>query len=148
MNKYERPIIEINETLAEGVYAASGANNSDCMTVNASITQGYSVTKEGMYAVQVESNHDGSLYRGDGHAASGITVTLYFNQPVTCDGSYYQGESGTSYFVSGGNGTSTLTLTFSGATASAGTKYWGQIYIASEPGLALNSAAIACHSVY
>ena len=145
MRKYEKPSIIIVEELAEGVYAASG---SDCMSVKAYISQERSKTKEGMYAVWVESNHDGSLYRGDGHAASGITVTLYFNQPVTCDGSYYQGESGTSYSVSGGNGTSTLTLAFSGDTANAGTKFWGQIYISSEPGLALTSSTITCHPVY
>ena len=144
MKKYERPIIIVNEGFAEGVYAASG---SDCMSVNAYISQGRSQTREGMYVVWVESNHDKSLYGGDGHSASGVTVTLYFNQPVTCDGSYYAEESGTSYFVSGGNGTSTLTLTFSGNTANAGTKFWGQIYIGSEPGLILNNAVITCHSV-
>ena len=144
--KYEKPMVMINENLAEGVYAASG---SDCMSVKAYISQTPSQNSAGKFVVWVESNHDGSLYRGDGHSASGITVTLSFNQAVQCDSNdFYQGEPGVSYAVSGGNGTSTLTLTFSGDTANAGTKFWGQIYVSSEAGLALNNAVITCHSVY
>ena len=146
MKKYEKPSIIINEEVAEGVYAASG---SDCMSVKAYVSQNPSQNPAGKFVVWVESNHDKSLYGGDKHTASGITVTLYFNQPVTCQSNdYYQGEPGTSYTVSGGNGSSALTLTFSGDTANAGTKFWGQIYVASEAGLSLNNAVITCHPVY
>lgn len=108
MKKYEKPSIIIVEELAEGVYAASG---SDCMSVKAYISQNPSQNPEGKFVVWVESNHDKSLYGGDGHTA-------------------------------------TITLAFSGDTANAGTKFWGQIYISSEPGLALTSSTITCHPVY
>lgn len=146
MKKYEKPSIIINEGLAEGVYAASG---SDCMESSAYISQSRSQTREGAYVIYVQSNHKSGYYGGDGHTASGITVTLYFNQPVSCDDNdYYQGEAGTSFVVAGGNKTSTLTLRFTGDTANTGTKFWGQIYISSEPGLALTSSTITCHPVY
>ena len=147
MKNYEKPIVMINEELAEGVYAASGATGAGCMDVKAYISQNPTMNYAGKWVVWIESNHDKSLYGGDGHTASGITVTLYFNQAVTCDGDFYQSEN-IPYTVTGGNGTSTLTVHFDADVPNAGTKFWGQIYVSSGEGLALNGATITCHPVY
>lgn len=145
MKNYEKPVVMINEELAEGVYAASG---SGCMTVTTYISQQPSQNYANKYAVWIESNHDGSLYNGDGHTASGITVTLYFNQAVTCeDNDFYQSEN-IPFTVTSGNGTPTITVHFDANVPNAGTKFWGQIYVSSEAGLALTGSTITCHSVY
>lgn len=70
MKKYEKPIVMINEDLAEGVYAASG-----CWTANGAGTQN-SITSRGDFRFQINGSH-----MNEAHAAS-VYITFTFNEPV------------------------------------------------------------------
>ena len=152
MKNYEKPIITVNEEYAEGVYAASGDfisnTSSGCMTLKAYISQEYSQVREGSVVLWMETNHDGSLYGGDGHTANNVYVTLNFNQSVTiADNDFYQKDAET-YTVVSGNGTAKVVLLFTGNFANAGTDFLGQIYAKCEPGIALKNYSVACQPVY
>lgn len=155
MKKYERPVVMINEELAEGVYAASGAvsggsttggntsSGEGCMTGLCYINQTPISNSTGVhYAVYIQPCHDNSLYKGDGHASNGVTVTLNFNMPVTCDGSGHDMHCNCT--VLSGNGTNTLTLYFDGDMGNAGTVFWGQVYIQANDGIALTGYSFSC----
>lgn len=125
MLSYQKPIVLLNEDLAEGVYAASGGGD-DCYTASASITQ----TPEGgreNYCIHADGKHDAD------HQSSQQILILYFNQPVT-----YVSSNGT--YVSG-NGTNVLKIKYT---------YWnnptdniglGDVYVTSAAGLVVNSTA-------
>ncbi len=74
MKKYEKPVVMINEELAEGVYAASG----DCYTFNSYITQ-TPTTGMDYYTIQINGVHAAN----DNHHSSVRTVKIVFNQNVT-----------------------------------------------------------------
>lgn len=122
--KYERPIVFVNEDLAEGVYAASG---SQCYTVTAYITQS-PVTGRGDYRIQMNAVHDAD------HTNNAQTLTIIFNQPVK-----HVSSNGNSYF---GDNTNALTIHFS---------YWqnesdkiglGELVVESDEGLEIMSARL------
>lgn len=92
MKKYEKPIILINEDLAEGIYAASG-----CYAVTAYITQ-IPQTGRGDYRIQLNAFHDAD------HTNNSQILTITFNQNVK-----YVSSNGTLGF---GDDTSTLTINF------------------------------------
>lgn len=71
MSKYVKPVISLDEGMAEGVYAASG-----CYTVNAYIHQTPEVGRED-YRIQVNGQHHAT------HTNDVQTLTLVFNQSVT-----------------------------------------------------------------
>ncbi len=76
MKKYEKPIVMINEDLAEGVYAASGA--SACYTMKKpEINQTYANGRS-YYVIKVHADHIDA-----GHPTNGQNVTIQFNQDVT-----------------------------------------------------------------
>lgn len=125
MKKYEKPVVMINDELAEGVYAASG----DCYSFWANITQ----TPEegrGTYAIQINGKHEAA----DGHHSSERTVQITFNQPVTHEKSNASSLSG--------DGSNVLTLHFtneSGNYHNNGVDNigLGQLYVSSDAGLAI-----------
>lgn len=92
MKKYEKPIVVINEDLAEGVYAASG-----CYTVNAYITQVPQIGR-GDYRIQLNAIHDAD------HTNNSQVLTITFNQNVK-----YVSSNGTLGF---GDDTNTLVINF------------------------------------
>ena len=90
--KYEKPIVMINEELAEGVYAASG-----CYTITAYITQ-IPQTGRGDYRIQLNAVHNAD------HTNNAQILTITFNQDVK-----YVSSNGSLGF---GDNTSTLTVNF------------------------------------
>lgn len=131
--KYEKPIVLVNEELAEGVYAASGAasteTSSECWTVSVTRDQedagGYSTYR-------VAATHSNSVT----HISSKTVVTVEFNGAVTS--AEYEGFD---VSVSG----STVTLTreshanayYSGDNFNSLLKVWPK-------GLAVTSSGIVC----
>ncbi len=95
MKKYERPVVMINEELAEGVYAASG----DCYTFTANIVQTPAVGNE-VYTIQIDGKHAAT----DNHCSTSRIVKIVFNKPVTYVDSKAAGVAG--------SGTAVLSLTY------------------------------------
>ena len=73
MKKYERPVVLVNEDLAEGVYAASGKS---CWTANGAGKQ-TAVSSRGDFRFQINGVHHGE----ERHAAS-VYITFTFDQMV------------------------------------------------------------------
>jgi len=76
MNKYEKPVIMINEELAEGVYAASGAVSS-CWWIDKAQKENYDNVWQNFRFEIKHANED--------HARTGdsITVVLNFSGDIT-----------------------------------------------------------------
>ncbi len=97
MNKYEKPMVLLNEELAEGVYAASG---SDCLNIVVDFSQSETNNMpEGQcrYTVSFRKQEHSSKE----HRTSGQKVVLVFSSPVTIN---YNPQGWT------GDGTNKLTL--------------------------------------
>lgn len=73
MKRYEKPIITIDTTVAEGVYAASGSSGSGCYEVTTNIHQKPEEGR-GDYRIQVNGVHKAD------HTKEAQTLTLVFNQ--------------------------------------------------------------------
>ncbi len=102
MKNYERPIVMINEDLAEGVYAASGAGVGSCYLVNSFGCQNpYEITGTDMNAWTV---HVDGVHNDPGHHSSYREVTIVFNYPVQV----HAKESNTT--VLSGDGTNTIVV--------------------------------------
>ena len=124
---YEKPVVIINDELAEGVYAASG-----CYTVTHEIVQ-WPETGRGSYCIQVKASHDAT------HHSSRQVLSISFNHPVT-----YESSKGT---LVGGNGTNTLLIEYgyhSNFTEGIGL---GNIYLKVDAGLSVLSASLSCDEV-
>lgn len=77
MKTYERPVVLVNEELAEGVYAASGAAESaDCWTVDATSVQDWNGSH---HVFEVSCKHSTAVE----HISSATTVTLTFSNTLT-----------------------------------------------------------------
>lgn len=77
MKTYERPIVLVNEELAEGVYAASGAETStDCWTVSAKSVQDWNGSHN---VFEVSCAHSTSVV----HISTNTEVKLTFSSPLT-----------------------------------------------------------------
>lgn len=74
MKNYAKPVVLANADLAEGIYAASGAD-STCYTVNARICQRPETGRED-YRIQVDAKHNAD------HNCNGQLLTIEFNKPV------------------------------------------------------------------
>lgn len=139
-NTYKKPFVLLNEELAEGVYAASGAGSKDltssdgCFKVTANIHQ-VPETGRGDYRIQVTANHIPSYAN---HQSNSQTLVITFNQPVTFK------ECGAASYVSG-NGTTTLTLRrynwCNGQSEGVG---FGDVIVTSDGGLGLVSVKFTC----
>lgn len=122
---YEKPMIIINEGLAEGVYAASG---DGCYTTTAYIHQ-TPQTGRGDYRIQVNARHDAD------HNCNGQILTMSFNQAVD-----FVGANGT---LIDGNGTNTIRIQLN---------YWnnhidnigiGDVIVTSDPGLGITGITMS-----
>lgn len=126
MKDYVKPVVLVNEELAEGVYAASG-----CYTAKAYITQTPEEGREN-YCVHVDATHAAS----DGHHSGQQVLTLYFSQPVifvSCKDAEAKNT--------GGNGTNTLQITYSYHNNANEYIGLGDVYVTSGPGLTVNESA-------
>lgn len=69
MSTYEKPMVMVNEELAEGVYAASGMRSSDCWSGG---VKHFRHESNGVYCVDLDFEHDGST----GHSGASFTATF------------------------------------------------------------------------
>ncbi len=146
MKNYERPMITVNEELAEGVYAASGDTAGGSVienTSSASTCYGFTPNLQGSsdsyYYIDMQITHltaDGS----DPHASTGLIITFNFSQPVK-----YAGAQSCNPASVSGDGTSTIQVKLD---ASVDAQYWGgylgQVKFESEAGLSLTGSSISC----
>lgn len=98
MKNYEKPIVLVNEDLAEGIYAASGAidydNDPECWTLG--VDKAQVVAHEGYANFRVAAVHPTGLQ----HISTKTKVVIAFNQPIT-----------SAYFDSGDTEVSGCTVT-------------------------------------
>ncbi len=131
MKNYEKPIVLVNEELAEGVYAASGYNGGDCYSITAEIKQ---TPEEGRDSYTIQCNAD---HLAEHHGTSQM-MTISFNQPVT-----YVWSNGS---LHSGDGTATLEIVFSyhnnGYETGIGL---GELYVKSAEGLAITGVVLSCN---
>lgn len=118
MKTYSKPVVTIDNGLAEGVYAASG-----CYTTTANIHQ-TPQTGRGDYRIQINARHDAT------HTNSLQTLTISFNQPVT-----YVSCNGNGAVLIGGDGTSTLTLQLTYTQNKTDNIGFGDLVVTSDSGL-------------
>ena len=132
MKKYERPVVLVNEELAEGVYAApSGYSSADCYTIRAEIVQTPALGQE-CYVIQCNADHVTS------HHSTGQCMVITFNQPVTYD------TSGGSLYS--GNGTNTLEILYGYHNNSEEFGIGlGDLYVKSGEGLAVTDVLLYCN---
>lgn len=134
---YEKPRVLKNDDLSEGVYMASGTDNSSdtgsaCYTACGTKTQSPQ-TGRGTYVFQLDGKHNSTTT--DSHTNNAQTVTVSFNQKVT-----YGSSSGT---LVSGNGTSKLVISYAywqNATDNIGL---GNLSVESESGLLLTGITIS-----
>lgn len=75
MKKYERPVVMVNEELAEGVYAASGVVDGECWTVDVQWAQ---TVDDNNVNFRVVANHPDTV----AHISTASTVTVVFSHDV------------------------------------------------------------------
>lgn len=123
MSNYSKPIISIDNGMAEGVYAAG----SGCYTATAKIHQ-TPQTGRGDYRIQVDGVHKAD------HTNDAQILTISFNQNVT-----YQSSQGT---LISGNGTPTLQIKYSYHQNENDNIGLGDLVVISDAGLAITGVSI------
>ncbi len=99
MKKYEKPVVLVNEDLAEGVYAASG---SECYKVVITGHQ-YPEGERLNHIFQFDGEHMADQM--DGHGGSAQVLVVTFDKPVnyvSSSGAYQSGDGTTEIRVSYG----------------------------------------------
>lgn len=124
MKQYSKPVVSVDNGLAEGVYAASGAG---CYDASAYIHQ-TPETGRGDYRIQVNGHHNSD------HTKEAQVLTISFNQNVT----YVSGGAG----LISGNGTSTLTIRLSYHQNPTDNIGFGDLVVTADAGLAITGVSI------
>lgn len=124
MKKYSKPVVSVDNGLAEGVYAASGAG---CYVADAYIHQ-TPQTGRGDYRIQVNGKHNAD------HTKESQVLTISFNQNVT----YVSGGAG----LISGDGTSTLTIKLSYHQNPTDSIGFGDLVVTSDAGLSITGVSI------
>ena len=124
MREYAKPVVTVDNGLAEGVYAASGAG---CYTASANIHQ-TPETGRGDYRIQVDGKHSSD------HTREKQVLTISFNQNVT----YVSGGAG----LISGNGTPTLMIKLSYHQNPNDNIGFGDLIVTAETGLAITGVSI------
>lgn len=125
MSNYSKPIVSIDNGMAEGVYAASG-----CYTTSANIHQSPQ-TGRGDYRIQINAHHDAT------HTNSSQLLTISFNQPVeyvSCNGNGAQcvgAQSGT-----------ILTISFTYTQNMTDNIGFGDLIVTSDSGLKITGVSM------
>lgn len=125
MKKYSKPVVSVDNGLAEGGYAASGS--AGCYTTTAYIHQ-TPQTGRGDYRIQVNGHHDAD------HTRESQVLTISFNQNVT----YVSGGAG----LISGDGTTTLKIKLSYHQNSTDNIGFGDLIVTSDTGLAITGVSI------
>lgn len=124
MVKYSKPMVIVDQGLAEGVYAASGTG---CYTVTAKIHQ-TPQTGRGDYRIQLNGQHHAD------HTKEAQTLTISFNQPVT-----YSSSNGT---LAGTTTGTTLIINYTYRQNPNDSIGLGDLVVVSDPGLSITSVSI------
>lgn len=124
MSNYSKPIISIDNGMAEGVYAASG-----CYTATAKITQTPETGRD-TYVIQVDAHHN----QDAGHTRYSQVLTISFNQNVT----YVSGGAG----LQSGDGTTTLKVNLSYTQNPNDNIGFGDLTVKSAAGLAITGVSV------
>ena len=124
MREYKKPVVTVDNELAEGVYAASGAG---CYTATAQIHQ-TPQTGRGDYRIQVNGKHSAD------HTKEAQVLTISFNQNVMY-------VSGGSELISG-NGTTTLKVQLSYHQNTNDNIGFGDLVVTADQGLAITGVSI------
>ena len=125
MKQYSKPVVSIDNGLAEGVYAASGAG---CYEASAYIHQ-TPQTGRGDYRIQVNGRHNAD------HTKESQVLTISFNQNVT----YVSGGAG----LISGDGTPTLTIRLSYHQNPTDNIGLGDLVVTSDAGLSIAGVSIS-----
>ena len=125
MKQYSKPVVSIDNGLAEGVYAASGAG---CYKASA-YSQQTPQTGRGDYRIQVNGHHNAD------HTKESQVLTISFNQNVT----YVSGGAG----LSSGDGTPTLTIRLSYHQNPTDNIGFGDLVVTSDAGLSITGVSIS-----
>lgn len=129
MKNYEKPVLLVNEELAEGVYAASGINT--CYTVSYNIHQSPQDGGSGEYRIQFDGAHSAE------HHGSAQTLVISFNQSVN-----YVGSNGS---LVSGNNTSSLEIDFAYHQNGGDNIGFGDLIVNSNAGLSVTGATVYCN---
>ena len=124
MKQYVKPVVMVDNELAEGVYAASGAG---CYTASAYIHQ-TPQTGRGDYRIQVNGKHSAD------HTKEAQVLTISFNQSVT----YVSGGAG----LLSGNGTNTLKIKLGSHQNPNDNIGFGDLVVTADTGLAITGVSI------
>lgn len=124
MSKYVKPVISLDEGMAEGVYAASGAG---CYTASAYIHQTPEIGR-GDYRIQVNGKHIAD------HTKEEQVLTISFNQNAT----YVSGGAD----IISGNGTTTLKIRLCYHQNPTDNIGLGDLVVTSDAGLAITGVSI------
>lgn len=122
MSNCVKPVVSLDEGMAEGVYAASG-----CYTVTTNIHQ-KPETGRGDYRIQVNGVHAAD------HTKEAQTLTITFNQEVT-----YSSSNGT---LVGSNTGTTISIGYTYHQNPNDNIGLGDLVVVSDPGLEVVSAKI------
>lgn len=122
MVKYSKPMVTVDQGLAEGVYAASG-----CYTASAYIHQ-EPETGRGDYRIQVNGKHNAD------HTKEAQVLTISFNQNVT----YVSGGAG----LISGNGTPILQVNLSYHQNPTDNIGFGDLVVTADVGLKITGVSI------
>lgn len=124
MAKYSKPMVTVDQGLAEGVYAASGAG---CYTASAFIHQ-TPETGRGDFRIQVNGKHNAD------HTREAQVLTISFNQNVT----YVSGGAG----LIRGDGTTTLQIKLSYHQNPTDNIGFGDLIVTADTGLSITGVSI------
>jgi hypothetical protein len=117
-----KPMLLVNDDLAEGVYAASG-----CYTASAYIHQ-TPETGRGDYRIQVNGKHDAD------HTKETQWLHISFNMPVT-----YSSSQGT---LESGNNSTTLVIRYKYHQNPTDNIGLGDLVVVADQGLAVTAVSI------
>lgn len=125
MSNYSKPIISIDNGMAESVYAASGADG--CYTATARIEQTPEIGRSN-YVIHVDGKHNAD------HTKEAQLLTISFNQNVN----YVSGGAG----LVSGDGTPTLKVKLSYHQNPSDNIGLSDLTVTSDAGLAITGVAI------
>lgn len=125
MSNYSKPIISIDNGMAEGVYAASG-----CYATTAKIHQ-TPQTGRGDYRIQIDAHHDAT------HTNSSQLLTITFNQSVT-----YVSCNGKGAECVGSKTGTVLTISLTYTQNQTDNIGFGDLIVTSDAGLAITGVAM------